>query len=1060
MSAQGQWIQNRYHLIEILGEGGMGVVWRAFDRLTGQTVALKQVRQSPHNTSPHDTPYALTLAREFQTLSTLRHPHIISVLDYGFDEGQPYLTMTLLEEGASLSAETVTRLARAPHEVLLDILAALTYLHRRGVIHCDLKPSNVLIDASGVVRLIDFGIASAPDGASKSSGTINYLAPELLTGAPLSMAADLYAVGVMAYEFYAGRHPFEGDDVSGILVRVLYDEPDLSPIPPNIRPWMTRLLSKTASERYGTASAAIWALCNALDISLPPESADIRESFLQSARFIGRERELSTLKTHLASALEGSGAALLVNGESGVGKSRLVEEVRVQALVGGARVVRGQAAEGGGLAYQVWRDILPTLLLDAQPSTRETAVLSLIIPDIHHLTGQVAPKRLPKDAHRRLPRVLAGLIRAQSLPLVMIFEDIQWSSESLSLLSEIIPLVSERRLLILITQRSDEQPSLPPELAACEVIHLERLTPEDVAALSGAILGDVGRSAGLVSQLQRETEGNVFFLVEMMRALAEEVGSLDDIAPDSLFTTHLTGGIRALMRRKFDRLPAWARPWLNLSALMGRRLDPAILAHIPVADAPPLGAWLTVCADCALIEVSDGVWRFCHDKIREALRDDLTDVTELHAQIAAAIEAAYPQNPVYVPLLALHWAGADDWARAMQHIRVAVDGWRAVSAAKEAQSFLTQMLEKRGEGVTPERAELLIFLGEMYIEVGFLPQAYESFSVGAMLCRKLGLDALLAAALTGLAYFEFRIGKVVLALTMLAEALASPKADPLTRIRALNLKTVIYETPPPPQDIKILLDEAMALSIQHDLLEGRLLTYQNLTPYHILAGDIEAALRDLKIMVELAEQSGNSAMASAAYVNLSEIYLGMGDISPIPPLLERLAELLDQTGDLFLGAWIWKLRAQLSRHQGDFPAAIDHFRQAIAAFEAMGAVGEVSFVRSWLVLYLVESGKAVEAAAHLPLLLTEARHVGNTDVMEITVGAYALVAMMMGDTAQAADWHSVLNRFMVSVRGSLSLDMITLLDNGLDPEDISDAAARARYPDLSAAFESLADSGW
>lgn len=1064
VSEAGQQVQNRYQLLDKLGEGGMGTVWRALDRLTGQHIALKQVRHPMLIAPLEQTGAAVALGREFQTLSGLRHPNIISVLDYGFDHGQPYLTMTLLADSETLSTAGIRRLNRTPHEVLLDVLAALTYLHRRGVMHCDLKLTNILLDANGVTRLIDFGIATAQtEDTNKAAGTLQYIAPELLSGGGLSPASDLYALGVIAYELYAGVHPFKKGDVSGLIARVLYDSPDVSVLPASVRPWVSRLLSKTPNTRYPSASAAAWALCNALDIPLPPESADIRDSFIQAARFVGRERELIILRDALGNALDGRGAAIIVSGESGVGKSRLVDEVRVQALVKGALAVRGQAAEGGGLPYQLWRDIVPILLLEASVSARDVAALSLITPDIHRLTGHAAPKRLPKDAHQRLPRIIAGLIRAQTRPLIMIWEDVQWAGDSLGLMSAVIPLTTDRPVLVIATHRSDEQPNLPDVLAECALMRLERLTPDAVAELSAAILGDAGRSEALVGQLQRETEGNAFFLVEVVRALAEDAGSLDDIEPDALFTSRLTGGLRALMRRRLDRLPMWARPLLQVAVVAGRRLDPALLAQADGLESPyRLEDWLTACADCALIEVADGAWRFCHDKIRESLLSEMDTLTvqTLNRTVAQAMEKAYPSESRYASKLALHWARAGEWAQAMNYVRVAVKGWRAVSGYKEAQGVLNELLQHLPDGDSAERAEILTLLGEMYIEVGMVAEAYGAFSKGTALSRHLNLSDLLPAALVGLVYFEYRTGNVHHALEMLEEVLNAPNADPLTRIRGLNLKAAIYDVPPTPESVKALIDESMALSIQHDLIEGRMLTYQNATSYYMMIGDTQAALNGLYAMLELSESTGNSAMTSSAYVNLIEIYIGLGNIDKAESLMVRLEEMLDLVDDLYLNAWAWKLRARISYHKRDLDAAINHFLSAIAGFGDMQASGEIALTRACVVLYMIEAGRLMESTSHLALMRAEAEQAGNSDLLAVAVGSYALVAMHMGDSAQAADWRVSLTGNDGWIRGTLLEDILPLLDSGLDPDDVSDAEIRARYPDITAAFESLADSGW
>src|SRR4051812_3770864 len=161
-------IGKRYQLLDKLGAGGMGVVYRATDRLTGQTVALKQV--IPSNIDPKTAPtiylgeessFQLALAQEFRTLASLRHPNIISVLDYGFDHNrQPYFTMDLLENAVPIVEAAATLPLLQKIDLMIQMLQALTYLHRRAILHLDLKPANVMV-TGGQVKVLDFGLSTS-----------------------------------------------------------------------------------------------------------------------------------------------------------------------------------------------------------------------------------------------------------------------------------------------------------------------------------------------------------------------------------------------------------------------------------------------------------------------------------------------------------------------------------------------------------------------------------------------------------------------------------------------------------------------------------------------------------------------------------------------------------------------------------------------------------------------------------------------------------------------------------------------------------------------------------
>jgi serine/threonine protein kinase len=293
----------RYRLLNRIGSGGMGEVYRAQDRLTGRIVALKRVciptsmRSSAPRPSDHTVESLnLALAHEFQALAALRHPNIISVLDYGFmpaenepetgalplfralDERsfgrpplavQPFFTMAYLEAAQPFNRAALGLSLKGLIELTAQMLQALSYLHRHGILHRDLKPGNVLVTrgAGGQrVHLVDFGLSCAVGRSGAVSGTLLYLAPEALMGQPLSAASDLYAVGVMLYEVLAGHHPFSGspDLVHDIQTR----SPDMTPLYasaearrlPALMAAIKRLLAKDPLDRFESADSLLAAL--------------------------------------------------------------------------------------------------------------------------------------------------------------------------------------------------------------------------------------------------------------------------------------------------------------------------------------------------------------------------------------------------------------------------------------------------------------------------------------------------------------------------------------------------------------------------------------------------------------------------------------------------------------------------------------------------------------------------------------------------------------------------------------------------------------------------------
>ncbi len=254
-------LNNRYRLLSQVAAGGMAVVYKAQDMLLSRVVAIKLLRES----FAADPTFQARFQREAQAAANLNHANIVTVYDVGHDTGRHYIVMEYVD-GQDLKqiirAEAPLPLQRAV-DITVQMCAALSAAHRAGLVHCDVKPQNVLVTPDGRVKVTDFGIARVLSQASTHItdtvwGTPHYISPEQAAGQSPTPVSDVYAVGVVLYEMLAGRLPFEGETHTQLALAHMRDEPPplvaLNPaVPPHIDQIVRKVMSKEPSARYRTA---------------------------------------------------------------------------------------------------------------------------------------------------------------------------------------------------------------------------------------------------------------------------------------------------------------------------------------------------------------------------------------------------------------------------------------------------------------------------------------------------------------------------------------------------------------------------------------------------------------------------------------------------------------------------------------------------------------------------------------------------------------------------------------------------------------------------------------
>ena len=576
----------RYRILDLLGFGGMGIVYRSTAEGSGEVVALKTVRvQEPGAVA--------SIRREIHALSRVRHPGVVRILEQGVEAGCPWYAMDLIEgqtlhaylEATRQSAGEAEPLRADPRalspflreslSVLQKLSSTLAYLHGWGLVHRDLTPLNVMVRPDDTPVLVDFGIVleSAFAGrdvlrrADVAGGTSAYMAPEQILATPVDARADLYAFGCILYKAVTGRPPFMEATVPALLgqhVNVAPVPPSalVAFVPPRLEALILRLLAKRARDRIGYAEDVEAALAGILadDPGAPPRAR--AESLAQPSfgrprpyvyrpLFSGRAAWIETFDALLERLKRRAGGRVYVGGESGIGKTRLLAEVAARARrSGGLQIITGEcAAMGTDASEDTGRAVLHPLrpLLQAvaeacraggRPRTSRLAgarakVLAAFEPSLLDLPGQDAIPEPPElSGQAALHRILSSLqdtlaAYADEAPLLLILDDLQWADElSLRFLESLeAEFFARHPVLVIGSYRAEEKSAAIERLIqspGAESVSLGRLPQPVVRAMISDMLALDEAPADLCDFIARESEGNPFFITEHVRVAVEE----------------------------------------------------------------------------------------------------------------------------------------------------------------------------------------------------------------------------------------------------------------------------------------------------------------------------------------------------------------------------------------------------------------------------------------------------------------------------------------------------------------------------------------------------------
>lgn len=626
-------LAERYRITGELGRGGMGVVYRANDPLLRREVAIKMV--PPASLSPEAE---ARFEREAQTVAQLDHPALVPIHDLGRHRGSLFIVMPLVQ-GETLAA--VIRRGRLPVadvlEIGKEIARGLAYSHSRGVVHRDVKPSNIMISRQGELwraRLMDFGLAFDVGDFSITRtgnlpGTIAYLSPEQVSElpSPIDGRADLYALGAVLYECLTGNPPFTGP-LYTILYRTLQEKPASLRargvvVDPGLEALILSCLAKNPADRPadGEVLAAALERCAGELNTLRPAAAPPRDNPADASSrrrelpLVGRERELTLLQEKLQAALAGECQCVVIGGEAGTGKTRLLLELEALIRPRQLRVLHGRFSDwAASLPYQGLCELIQDFFRTREStadSLEKTELVDLaadlitlfpVLSEVSELRAaldrssssadlraSLAEKRTAEPGYvfELLARTFGRL--AAGKPLVFLLENLHASEVSLEALQYLLRRLGSSPLLVVGTWRPSEAPrghavrrflegfAGDPRL---ENLQLQPLAPAEVRRLAEAFLGSTALAADLIEKLHEATEGNPLFCLEMLKTLAhsgsivrDENGTFalsEEILP---FSDALPATLQQAEERRLEQVGPRRRTLLQVAAVLGKSFD-------------------------------------------------------------------------------------------------------------------------------------------------------------------------------------------------------------------------------------------------------------------------------------------------------------------------------------------------------------------------------------------------------------------------------------------------------------------------------------------------------
>lgn len=1004
-------LMERYHTEELLGEGGMGVVYTGRDDLLQRTVAIKLLSAKGLGTEGK-----ARMLREARSAAGLNHPNIVTVYDAGEAEmgpgkrSRPFVIMELVK-GRNLAENPPKDISQVV-DVAKQLCAALNHAHNHHIIHRDLKPENVLLTEDGLAKLVDFGLARSVSTRLTTEGTIagtlSYMAPELALGQEFDGRVDLYSLGVMLYELTTGELPFTADDPVSIITQHLYS-PVVPPrahnptLPVVLDTLIVRLMEKSPEDRPSSANDVLKIL-ERID-EADPEIAEERELTLLDrivrGRLVGRKNELAEARALWDRATMGQGQMLLISGEPGIGKTRLTRELITQVEVMNGRVLLGECYAEGGAPYAPFALIIRRAFANGTGSSLNLpdhimADLLNLSPNLwpHYPDIKPNPPLEPQLEQQRLFENMVALFKAisEERPVMIIIEDAHWAdSGSLAMMRHIARRIGKLPIMIVATYREVElDENLPFNQVLLDLnrerlairIKLSRFGKEDTEALLSALFEEE-ITPSFLEGIFRETEGNPFFVEEVCKSLVES-GQLyfEDGAWQRPAMTEMTipQSVRVTIQTRVSNLPQEYQDTLKLAAILGREFDYDTLVEASEIDEDQVIDSLEAAERVQLIESTSGVsFTFVHALIPSTLVESVHMLRRrrMHRKVAVAIEKIDPDDD---EALARHFGEAGDDSKALTYYTRAGEKALAAYANQEATNYFQAALNLTSE--SDKLAHLHSQVGVVLSRLSRYEEANQNWRKAIEIYEETGDLEKIAWSYARMARSAWDAGDTPGGLDLCLEGLEKVNEAPDSAEKAdlLHETARAYHFMGRGSEGRSLCDQAYDIASRTGAVEVQ--AEAQITQALLLNPHEEKTRLLLEEAIRFCSEHQLLAQEARARNNLSISLAVQGDIGESREQLLQAAALAREMGDLGMELLYVGNELFWATWQGDLQYAERQLEEGRKKIELMADPGTAGLMYKRNYAYwLSAKGEIEQSAADFRRLTKEARPTGDLQTL-------------------------------------------------------------------------------